>query len=288
MKRITLGVVVGLVASGAGALAFVLLRPPPVEVVEVPGPPEPPASELTNAVEPPPVAPPVTVTGDPDVLAHLLQPPARPAAVITPDGRQVVVAVEEYRDFFQCEFSGLVWRDLNTGAEVKRLDLRKHLDPASVDRKPGPHGEENHLEYRRLLFTAGGKLIVAGGIRWPDPRKMVSHFEKTYSSVSSTRLVTAECYSATGFLWLIDPDTGKVEKTLVRDRVDFVCDIDLSRDGAKLFVRMPLPPRTRNHPLTPSEDPPFVEVQQWDTTTWTRDWVKMVEPAEAEKVRAGR
>lgn len=287
MKRTALGVVVGLIVLGASVLTFALLRPTPVQVVELPDVPDPPAPSPAQAPTPPEPAPPV-----PAEVSFWLPSPPPPAAAITPDGWQVVAAVTEYGKQFNgpCEFSGLVWRDPRTGAEAKRLELRKHLDPASVDRKPGPFGEETTLQYHRLLFAPSGKLLVAGGLSWPDPVKTQWYRNKHehLSHASSIVFVTAECYSASGFLWMIDPDSGEVEKTLVRDRVDFVRDIDLSRDGTKLLVRMPLPPRTHVRPLTPADEPPFVEVQQWDTTAWTRDWVKMLDQAEADKVRAGR
>lgn len=282
MKRIALG----LVGVGVVVLTLVALQPSlPRGVTEPSDPPAVPA--VAEAVETPPATPPALVVDDPDFLSWLLQPPDRAAAAITPDGWQVVVAVAEYGEGFvsRCAFSGLVWRDLPTGAEVKRLDLRKHLAPELLEQKPGPFGEETSLKYHRLLFAPSGKLIVAGGLSWPDPVKIQRYLARPELRYSSTIFIGANCYSASGFVWVIDPESGEVKKTLIRDRVGFVRDIELNRDGTKLLVRMPLPPRTRS---VPSDDPPFVEVQQWDTATWTRDWVKMLDPAEAEKLRAGR
>jgi hypothetical protein len=197
-------------------------------------------------------------------LVSLAPPP--PAAAITPDGRQVVVGLTEKKDE-ACVFSGLVWRDLQTGVEVKRLDLRKTLDPDNPEAGSYAHCAEG-VAFRRLIFLPDGQLLIGGG-----------QLRRTYFNPHPLYCESRYITSALGCLWLIAPDTGKVEKVLLRGGMNLVSDIELTRDGAKLLVRTPLPPRGYE-----PEDPPFVEVRQWDTATWERDWVKVLDPTEAAKL----
>ena len=79
-------------------------------------------------------------------------------------------------------------------------------------------------------------------------------------------------------VWLLDRETGKPVKPLVEHRSHPISGLSLSPDGKRLRVRLQLPSRMDGDHGGWNSDAEFFEVQQWDATTWQRDWVKIVTP----------
>jgi WD40 repeat protein len=144
------------------------------------------------------------------------------------------------------DFSGVIEWDLATGTERKRYDAVR-ITPGAL---PITHSIE---------FTRDGKwVLVGGGEAVPDPR--FPNAKNLYA-----------------YLWLFDRATGKLEKTLVERRHDYVRRLVLSPDGSRLFV--PTYSVTQlvmeNGQL---QERSTGELQCWDTTTWESKWAKETDP----------
>jgi hypothetical protein len=252
-------------------------------------------------VEPPPETPkpepePAKVEVDPFAGAQAFSEDVfgvstRPASAITPDGKRVVVGVSDVKDGV-CVFAGLIERDLATGEEVRRVDLRKQLDPDGQSESWADRMTRRNLVLSRFLFLPNGQLLVAGGVicspvavggcgldlhRYSSPWVGGCGFPPAYFISHSFESYTQ------GHLWVIDIATGKLERTVLCDQLQQLRAAELSRDGTKLYVQRWLRKRA---PTDDPADPEAVELRRWDTTTWKRDWVKVLDPAEAERVRA--
>jgi hypothetical protein len=140
------------------------------------------------------------------------------------------------------DFSGVIEWDLASGKERKRYD--------AVRITPGAYPITHAISYTRdgkWLLVGGGEAVPAPGVR------------------PSTNLF--------GYLWLFDRTTGKVEKTLIAGRHDYVRKLCLSPDEDHLYLPTNTPPRkvVENGRLV---ERTFGELQCWDTRTWELKWTR--------------
>jgi RNA polymerase sigma factor (sigma-70 family) len=153
--------------------------------------------------------------------------------------------------------------DVATGAEKRMLDLKVVADP-----------DRGQVIGSKVVYTADGKQAVVSGGHWL-PKK---DGEQEYSAAS-------------GSVWVIDRESGKLAKTLIDRRRDLIREMHLTADGKKLIVQPLLTSRLDRefdywgNPAT--ADTEFVELQQWDVATWERDWVKIVPAAERWRLMSG-
>lgn len=157
----------------------------------------------------------------------------------SPDGKRLLGAYGA--DLNQSDkFHGLIEWDVETGKEVKRIDIPR-ITPGATP------------IVQRVAYTAdGSQVIVAGGEAVPDG--------------------TGGC-SCLGYLWLIDHKSGKVAKTLIEnDREDYVRQMALSVDGKRMYVGRGIPwvvfALGKPHTTTGAE------LQCWDTTKWEVEWAQ--------------
>jgi RNA polymerase sigma factor (sigma-70 family) len=187
-----------------------------------------------------------------------------PTLRITDDGRTAGVlwsiadGVSEGQEFIEY--------DLSDGKEKRRLELS-----AAIGRGPGTPSVIT------FAYTPDAKQVVAaGGFRLKD---------RKWAGEEGPVMDKLRPYSGT--VWVIDRPTGKVVKALIEHRSHNVSQIRLSPDGRKLFVTLTLPSRMDRDHGGWNWDDEFVEIQRWDTATWTRDWTKFADKAERWKVLAG-
>jgi hypothetical protein len=183
----------------------------------------------------------------------------------TDDGRTVAVHASVGREAEHRH--ELMEFDVVSGAVKRRLNLSAAL--ASDKGTPG---------VSTFVFSADGKQIVAAvGVKlkkknWgPDPKGPVMDELKPYS------------YG----VWLLDRETGKPVKPLIEHRSHPASGLSLSSVTKKLRVQLELPSRMDADHGGWNTDGEFLEAQQWDATTWERDWVKIVPKAERWKLWNG-
>ncbi len=174
----------------------------------------------------------------------------------TDDGRTVAVHASIGREAEQRH--ELLEFDVASGKEKRRLDLS-----AALGADKGTPG------VLHFVYSPDGKQLVAAvGLKlrkknWgPDPKGPIMDELKPYS------------YG----VWLLDRETGKPVKPLIEHRSHPISGLSLSPDGKRLRVRLQLPSRMDGDHGGWNSDAEFFEVQQWDATTWQRDWVKIVTP----------
>jgi WD40 repeat protein len=181
----------------------------------------------------------VRVLASGEYLAHY-------TATFTPDGKTVAVGYNNSLVGAK-DFSGVIEWDVATGKELKRFE--------AVRITPGAHPITHAIEYTR----DGKWMLVGGGEAVPDP-----NFPGTTSLY--------------GYLWLFNRTTGKLEKTLVDRRHDYVRKLLMSPDGERVYLP------TYSIPQRVFENGRFVEksngeLQCWDTRTWELKWAVEAEPA---------
>jgi WD40 repeat protein len=162
----------------------------------------------------------------------------------TPDGSTVAGAYNCFDG--GAGYNGVIEWDVATGKELRRIDVVKITAGAF----PVTHS---------LAYTRDGKrLIVGGGEAVPIP-----------NNPGATQLY--------GYLWVFDRATGKLEKTLIEGRHDYVRTILLSPDGSKLFAGTNTAPRqvTRNGRV---ETEVLSEIQCWNTEKWELLWTSESKP----------
>ncbi len=146
------------------------------------------------------------------------------------------------------EFNGVIEWDLATGKERKRYD--------AVRITPGAYPITHAIAYTR----DGKSMLVGGGEAVPVPN---------FNNSTSLH----------GYLWLFDRETGKVKKTLVANRSDYVRMLLLSPDGDRLYVPTNSLPRLVQVAGTGQKVTKiFGELQCWDTGTWELKWVRESSP----------
>jgi len=130
-------------------------------------------------------------------------------------------------------------------------------------------GFDEHFEPIALCarYTPDGKqLIVGGGLHGPDPDAIVDPMAAQHRGKSISN----------GAAWVIDRATGVLFKTIVDRRVFILQPGGLSMSGKKVHVTVAI--RHRFDSILggglKDADQEFVEIQQWDTETWERDWIK--------------
>jgi RNA polymerase sigma factor (sigma-70 family) len=161
----------------------------------------------------------------------------------TPDGTAVAGA---YVSSFGPGYDGVIEWDITTGKELRRIDAVKITAGAAP------------MLYKITYTRDGKRLIVAGGEAVPIP-----------AAPGSTDL--------SGYLWVFDRTTGKLEKTLIDRRSDYVRTVLLSPDGQKLYASTYTPPRKvmRNGRI---ETEVLSEIQCWNTETWEHLWSSEFKP----------
>jgi RNA polymerase sigma factor (sigma-70 family) len=157
-----------------------------------------------------------------DVGAHML--------TFTPDGKSITEGFNSFQ-FGEKDFNGVIEWDLATGKEQKRFN--------AVRITPGAFPITHAISYTR----DGKKMLVGGGEAVPVPGQ------------KDTTMLH-------GYLWLFDRETGKLEKTLITDRQDYVRMLLQSPDGSRLYLP------------TYSENGESGELQCWDTSTWALKWTR--------------
>jgi RNA polymerase sigma factor (sigma-70 family) len=157
----------------------------------------------------------------------------------TPDGKSLAVGYNNERTG-EKDFSGVIEWDVTTGKEVKRYD--------TVRITPGARPIVEQVAY-----TPDGKwMVVGGGEAVPHP--------------------SGGC-NPSGYLWLYDRATGKVEKTLIDRRIGYVSKLVLSPRGGKLYVATnSLPREVMENGQTRTKT--FGELQCWDTGKWELQWTR--------------
>jgi RNA polymerase sigma factor (sigma-70 family) len=155
----------------------------------------------------------------------------------TPDGR-AVAGGWNYRKGVPEEFRGVVEWDVATGKELRRYD--------AVRITPGAHPITHSIAYTpdgKWLIVGGGEAVPTGG--------------------GGTMLH--------GYLWVFDRKTGKLEKTLIADREDYVRKILLSPDGRRLYAGTNTATRdvVRNGQQIQMS---YGELICWDTRDWKQQW----------------
>jgi RNA polymerase sigma factor (sigma-70 family) len=160
------------------------------------------------------------------------------SVTFTPDGKAIAVGLNALSDDAK-KFNGVLEYDVATGKELRRYDAIR----ITAGARPVTHS---------IAYTPDGKwMIVGGGEAIPDQRR-------------------TGC-SMHGYLWVFDRATGKLEKTLLEDRSDYVRVVRLSEDGRRLYV-------TTNSPLREVEyqgqraSAHLSQIPCWDTTDWTIKW----------------
>ncbi len=154
----------------------------------------------------------------------------------TPDGKTLAGGCNSHTTDLK-DFNGVIEWDLATGKERKRYDAVR-ITPGAI---PITHA---------IKYTRDGKWILVGGGEWSEP-------------------VRNRSSNLHGYVWLFDRATGKLAKTLVTDRTDYVRMLLLSPDGSRLYF--PTNAGSRNHMV-------IGELQCWDTFTWELKWTKESDP----------
>jgi RNA polymerase sigma factor (sigma-70 family) len=153
----------------------------------------------------------------------------------TPDGKHVAGGYNN-RQIGPKDFSGVIEWDVMTGKEHKRYDAVR-ITPGAF---PITHS---------MAYTRDGKwLIVGGGEAVPVP-----------GVPNSTNLH--------GYLWVIDRATGKLEKTLLENRHDYVRKVELSPNGLQLYASTTTSPRVVVQ---------IGEIQCWDIDIWKLKWTQEI------------
>lgn len=159
----------------------------------------------------------------------------------TPSGAEVAGA---YNAHDRGGFDGVIEWDVATGHEVRRIAAPKITEGA-------------HPIMIKIMYARDGKqLIVGGGEAVPIPL-----------DPGSSHLF--------GYLWVLDRVTGKLERTLIEKRQDYVRTVVLSPDGQKLFAGTYTPTRSFVQDGQLVTLNPDTEIQCWDTTKWQREWIKV-------------
>jgi WD40 repeat protein len=162
---------------------------------------------------------------------------------VTPDGKAIAAGYSPLTG--PKDFSGVIEWDIATGKERKRYDAVRITDGAS----PIACSVE---------YTRDGKwMLVGGGEAVRDPRR--------------------GGLSTYAYLWVFNRETGKLEKTLVDRRPDYVRRLLVSPDGDRLFVATYSAERLvlENGEL---HEHSTGELQCWDTRTWELKWAMETEP----------
>jgi RNA polymerase sigma factor (sigma-70 family) len=166
----------------------------------------------------------------------------------TPDGK-FVAGGNNNSKVGPKDFSGVIEWDVATGKEHKRYDAVR-ITPGAF---PITHS---------IAYTPDGKwLIVGGGEAVP------------VAGAANTTMLH-------GYLWVFDRDTGKLAKTLIEDRNDYVRRVQLSPDGHQLYASTTTAPRQiiqNGKPVSIS----FGEIQCWDTANWNPKWTQEDEAGNA-------
>jgi RNA polymerase sigma factor (sigma-70 family) len=170
-------------------------------------------------------------------------------------------------------FRGIIEWDVKTGTEKRRFDAAAVVGPYKFWRSvPNPF----QVVVQSLSYTADGKSVVVGGGYMAPEDQTLGRRERSGGATP---------YTSSGHLWVIDRVSGKLVKTLIEERIDLVRSAEVTAGGKKLIVTLTIPTRT-GWAGTQNKDSEFIEIQQWDTTTWERDWVKFADKAERWKVWA--
>lgn len=156
--------------------------------------------------------------------------------------------------------------DVKTGQEKRMIDLG-----AAIGRERGtPY-------FSDLSYTTDGKRMIVSG--------MVRLKEREWSDVEGP--IRDKLKPLSHGVWLVDRETGRLVKPLVEHRSHHTRGPSLTSDGKKLVFQVMLPSRMDRDHGGWNEDAEFVELQQWDATTWELDWVKIVPKAERWKLWNG-
>jgi RNA polymerase sigma factor (sigma-70 family) len=155
----------------------------------------------------------------------------------TPDGRALAGGYNN-QQVGPRDFSGVIEWDLATGKELRRYDAVR-ITPGAF---PITHA---------IAYTPDGKWLIVGG------------GEAVPTGGGGTMLH--------GYLWVFDRKTGKLEKTLIADRHDYVRKMHLSPDGRHLYAATQTAPRdvVRNGQKFRTS---YGEVLCWDTRDWKQQW----------------
>jgi RNA polymerase sigma factor (sigma-70 family) len=148
------------------------------------------------------------------------------------------------------DFCGVIEWDAATGKEHRRYDAVR----ITAGALPVTHS---------IVYTPDGKwLIVGGGEAVPVPGAV------------------GKRTTLRGYLWVFDRTTGKLEKTLLEERNDYVREIRLSPDGTRLYATSTTDRREILRDGNRSTVT-FNELPCWDTSDWTRKWSHELDDAVA-------
>jgi WD40 repeat protein len=158
------------------------------------------------------------------------------SVMFTPDGKAFAVGLNPFGGNPQA-FGGVIEYDAASGKERSRTAVPRYTAGAT------PITES-------IAYTSDGKwMIVGGGEAVPINGGSSMH----------------------GYLWVFDRETGKLARTLLEDRSDYVRVVRLSQDGRRLYATTHTPQRRveyQGQMVTAAVS----EVPCWDTSDWTHKW----------------